>query len=107
MDIIEAIEGRHCVRAFLDKPVEQETITRILTTARWAPSGVNSQPWQVAVVQGETKQKLGDTIIAARENETPENPDYPYYPNEWREPYIARRKDLRPGTLSCTGHRSG
>ena len=56
MDIIEAIEGRHCVRAFLDKPVEQETVTQILTTARWAPSGVNSQPWQVAVVQGKTKK---------------------------------------------------
>jgi len=93
MDIIEAIEGRHCVRAFLDKPIEQETITQILTTARWAPSGVNCQPWQVAVIQGDTKNNLGEAIIAARENKTPENPDYSYYPSEWREPYTTRRKD--------------
>ena len=49
MDIIEAIEGRHCVRAFLDKPVEPETITRILTAARWAPSCYNEQPWRFIV----------------------------------------------------------
>ena len=92
MDIITAIRDRHCFRAFLDRPVEPELVHTILDIARWAPSGVNSQPWQVAVVRGKTRERIGDAIIAAREAGQKENPDYPYYPDEWREPYVSRRK---------------
>lgn len=90
--IDEAIRQRHSTRAFLDKPVARDTIEEILETARWAPSGVNSQPWQVCVLQGETKRRLGETIIAARDDGQQENPDYQYYPREWVSPYKERRK---------------
>jgi nitroreductase len=92
MDIITAIRDRHCNRAFLERPVEPDRVRDILNTAHWAPSGVNSQPWQVAVVTGSTQQQIGDLIIAAREAGQKENPDYPYYPDEWHEPYVTRRK---------------
>jgi len=92
MDILTAIRDRHCFRAFLNRPVEPDLVHRILDIARWAPSGVNSQPWQVAVVTGNTKQRIGEAIIAAREAGQEEHPDYPYYPDEWREPYVTRRK---------------
>jgi nitroreductase len=92
MDVITAIRDRHCYRAFLERPVEPDLIRQILETARWAPSGVNSQPWQVAVVTGSTRQRIGDLIIAAREAGQAENPDYLYYPDTWREPYSTRRK---------------
>ncbi|HCV99757.1 MAG TPA: nitroreductase, partial [Verrucomicrobiales bacterium] len=52
MEVTEAIRNRKSTRAFLPKPVDREIITSILECARWAPSGVNSQPWQVAVVTG-------------------------------------------------------
>lgn len=92
MEVSDALKRRHSTRAYLPKPVPRELIERVLETARFAPSGVNTQPWQVAVVQGETKRRLGEAIIAAREAGQPENPDYGYYPEEWFEPFKSRRR---------------
>lgn len=92
MDVIEAIRNRSSVRAFLSTPVSKEQVMKVLETARFAPSGVNTQPWHVTVVSEQAKKKIGDQIISARENKIPENPDYSYYPQEWVEPYKSRRK---------------
>lgn len=92
MDILEAIRTRYSTRAFLDKPVPRETIEAILDVARQAPSGGNTQPWEVAVVTGRTKRRIGEAIISARDSGIPDNADYAYYPARWEEPYNARRK---------------
>lgn len=92
MDVLEAIKSRHCIRAFLDKPVETRDIQTILETARFAPSAVNTQPWQVVVVAKPIIRQIGDSIIQAKEQDISENPDYLYYPTEWYEPYKSRRK---------------
>jgi len=92
MNVIDAITQRHSVRAFLDRSVPVEAIRAILEAARHAPSGVNTQPWNVAVVMGRTKHRLGEALIAAREAGQAENPDYPYYPETWHDPWSARRK---------------
>lgn len=91
MDIVTAIKGRACCRAFLDKPVARETVTAVLEAARWAPSGVNAQPWQVCVVSGASKQQLSAKILEAFRAGESANPDYPYYPSDWFEPYKSRR----------------
>lgn len=86
------IRDRRSVRAFLDKPVSQELVTQVLETARWAPSGVNTQPWHVAVLGPVARHAIGSAIIDARNKGIPENPDYHYYPDNWVEPYKSRRK---------------
>lgn len=91
MDVFDAITGRASTRAFLDQPVSDEQIRTILDAARWAPSGVNIQPWQVMVVRGTTKQRLADALITARAGGKP-NPDYTYYPEQWFDPFKERRK---------------
>lgn len=91
MDVIQAITQRASTRAFLDRAVARETVDAILDAARWAPSGVNTQPWQVMVVTGQTQQRIGDAIIAARADGTEPDPDYQYYPTRWSEPYKTRR----------------
>ena len=93
MNIIESMTTRHACRSYLNRPVEQLLIEKILDAARFAPSGVNTQPWQVVVVQGKTQQQLAEQIINAKENNQPANPDYAYYPDQWHEPYKSRRKD--------------
>ncbi len=92
MNIVDAITSRWACRAYLDQPVDKALIQQVLEAARWAPSGTNTQPWRVAVVTGKTRQSITDTLIQARDDNLPENPDYPYYPTEWREPYKGRRK---------------
>jgi nitroreductase len=91
MNINEAIEGRISVRAYLDKTVSKETVTKILDTAKWAPSGTNTQPWKVVVVNGVTKQKISDALLAAVKNNVGANADYQYYPETWVEPFKKRR----------------
>jgi nitroreductase len=50
VDLIEALRTTGAARAFTDEPVPDRTVTAILDTARFAPSGGNRQGWKVAVV---------------------------------------------------------
>lgn len=92
MDVLEAIKERHSTRAFLNTQVSQETIQSILEIAKFAPSGANIQPWFVVAITGALQQQIGDAILKARQNKIPENPDYQYYPTQWRDPYKKRRQ---------------
>lgn len=92
MNVEDALVARKSVRAFLPKQVSQNTITRILNAARHAPSGSNTQPWQVAVVTGKKKTQLENKLIAAFKRDENVNTDYVYYPTEWLEPFKSRRK---------------
>tara|TARA_R110000850_G_scaffold108742_5_gene221250 strand:+ start:138 stop:818 length:681 start_codon:yes stop_codon:yes gene_type:complete len=91
MDIIEAMRGRASTRAFLEKPVSKETIEAVLEAARWAPSGGNTQPWQVAVVAGDLKKKIGDRMVKAFRSGDKGKADYQYYAHRFPEPYRKRR----------------
>jgi len=92
MDTISAIKTRHSVRQFLDRPVPRDMVEKILDTARHSPSGTNLQPWQVAVVTGDTRDQLSKAIIKAAVTDKP-HPKQQYYPQEWFEPYKSRRFD--------------
>lgn len=48
---IETILSRRSIRSYTSEPVERSDITKILEAARWAPSGLNNQPWKFIVVQ--------------------------------------------------------
>ena len=59
--VIDTILNRRSVREFTDKPISKEEINTILNAGRWAPSGLNNQPWRFAVVRNpETIQKLSE-----------------------------------------------
>jgi nitroreductase len=92
MKVTEALTRRKATRAFLSKAVEVEKIKRILNAARHAPSGANTQPWQVAVVMGDKKHLLEQRIENAFRSGVKAKMDYQYYPCEWQEPYKERRK---------------
>lgn len=91
ISVQKAIHKRHSMRAFLNRPVEKETIHNILECARWAPSGVNMQPWQVSVVTGESKQRLQQAMLDKFHAGERGKMDYSYYPDEWKAPYKLRR----------------
>jgi len=51
MELMEAIKGRSMYRgAFQERRVEELILRQILEAAIWAPSGHNSQPWEVIVL---------------------------------------------------------
>ena len=51
MDIIDIIKGRRSVRKFTSEAVSDELTEKILEAGRWAPSGLNNQPWRFAVIR--------------------------------------------------------
>lgn len=92
-----AIKTRHSLRAFLPTPVPRRTIEDILEVASWAPSGTNTQPWQVHVLTGAALKRLADRIQAAYldpDQNAAHREEYAYYPTEWRSPYIDRRRKV-------------
>lgn len=92
MSISETIVTRKSCRAYLDKPIEKDLIYRLLEVAKWAPSGVNHQPVQVAVLGSETIQKLSTLLIEKYTAQVPPNPDYDFCPKNWSDKYTERRK---------------
>lgn len=93
----EVIRSRRSLRAFLPTPVEEEDIRAILEVATRAPSGTNTQPWKVTVVQGDALRRLSQAILAAHndaEVAKTHSEEYRYYPVEWRSPYIDRRRKV-------------
>ena len=96
----QAIESRMSVRAFTSEPVPRETIESLLTLAARSPSGTNTQPWRVYVLQGQSKDALIQKVCAAHDEVRahPEKADqyreaYDYYPEKWVSPYIDRRRE--------------
>lgn len=92
MDVREALLARRSVRAYLDRPVSRRLIESLLDLARHAPSGANTQPWHVAVVSGETKQRLQQAMLARFRAGERGHMDYAYYPGQWFSPYLERRR---------------
>jgi nitroreductase len=92
-----AIATRQSIRAFLPKAIPRATIDEILQLAARAPSGTNTQPWKATVLTGTAKQRLSDAILAVyndpdqRKQHTEE---YAYYPTQWVDPYLARRRKI-------------
>jgi nitroreductase len=90
-----AMTTRRSVRAFLrDKPVDRDLVERILNVAARAPSGTNVQPWHVTVVTGEVRDKVSAAVHAERDAGGKPGMGYNYYPVQWFEPYLGRRRKL-------------
>lgn len=49
--MIDAIPGCRSIRRFTREAVSDELVDRILDAGRWAPSGLNNQPWRFAVIR--------------------------------------------------------
>jgi nitroreductase len=102
----DAITSRRSVRAYLDTPVERSTIEDILRVASRAPSGTNTQPWQVHVLTGAARQRLCQRIQAAHNDpalRAQHNEEYDYYPKDWIPPFIDRRRKVGWDLYSLLG----
>ena len=63
MDLHQFLRSRRSIRRFKPDPVPDSVIKNILTTATFAPSAHNRQPWRFCVVTDvSVKQKLADAM---------------------------------------------
>jgi nitroreductase len=52
-DLLRVIRERRSVLRFKERPVSQENLELILEAGRWAPSYINSQPWEFIVLRAQ------------------------------------------------------
>jgi len=105
-----AILSRFSARAYLNKPVEKSVLEDLLQVAARAPSGTNTQPWKVYVLQGAAKDKLVSEVCDAH-NAMAANlalaaeyaEEYDYYPSKWVSPFIDRRRECGFGLYGVLG----
>ncbi len=105
-----AIQSRFSARAFLPRAVPRALLDEILDVASRAPSGTNTQPWRVYVLQGAKKDELVQKVCAAHNAQaadpalTAQYKDaYDYYPEKWVSPYIDRRRACGFGLYGVLG----
>ena len=106
----EAITSRMSMRAFSDQAVPRDTIEAILQVASRAPSGTNTQPWKVYVLQGASRDSLVRQVCATHDEwrdhpeKAAQHPEaYDYYPEKWVSPYIDRRRECGFGLYGVLG----
>jgi nitroreductase len=109
-----AIDSRQSMREFLPDAVPKASIEHLLELASRAPSGTNTQPWKVYVLQGASKNALVDKVCAAHDALRADpslasqyQEDYDYYPEKWVSPYIDRRRENGWGLYGLLGITKG
>ena len=95
-----AITSRMSARAFTQQAVPRALLEQILEVSSRAPSGTNTQPWKVYVLQGASRDSLVDKVCAAHDaiRANPElaanyKESYDYYPEKWVSPFFDRRRE--------------
>ena len=99
----DAVISRRSIRAFRHEPVPDALMRRILEAARWAPSGSNIQPWKIHVLNGDSRQRYTDAMLAAERSGEASEMEYHYYAPDWREPFLSRRRACGYGLYGAMG----
>jgi len=91
MNVSDAVLNRSSVRAFIDQPVSNELIKKLLNQSARSPSGGNLQPWKIFVINDDAMKNF----LTFQQNWTePEVPSYDIYPSNLKEPYRTSRFEL-------------
>ena len=80
MDIIDAIQKRQSIRSFEEREVSQELIKEILNISKLAPSGGNTQPWKIYVLNKEIMKELELAVLNNLDAGVTEQPNFLIYP---------------------------
>ena len=98
--LTEIINSRKSIRAFLDRPVDNKVIKEMLKKASQAPSGGNLQPWKIYVINSNSMDKF---INFQKNWKGKEEPPYPIYPENLKEPYRTSRYEVGEEMYSLLG----
>jgi len=101
--VTDALNTRITVRQFLDTPVPDDVLQRILKTSLRSPSGGNLQPWKIHVMTGKTlaafKEKSSQITMSGKLEE----PTHPAYPSPLWEPQRSWRYKLGEDMYALLG----
>jgi len=58
MNLLKTITRRRSIRKFLERCPSNKDVNKILEAARWAPSGLNNQPWRFIIIKDAGKKNF-------------------------------------------------
>jgi nitroreductase len=93
---------RFSCRAFRPGPVPRATIEHMLELAQRTASWNNVQPWNVIVTEGEATERPRRELLAYLADSPKPSPDIAF-PREYREPYLARRRECGFALYNAVG----
>ena len=105
--VAEAIRSRRSIRRFLPVPVPRETVEALLALSARAPSGTNVQPWKIYALAGDAREALSNAILAEYASGRKAEREFDYYPKEWAEPWLSRRREVGLGLYQLLGIAKG
>jgi len=103
MDLVAALETRHCARAFLPEVPSRESVERAVAHASSAPSSKNGQPWKLHVAAGEATDRLREALCARFDEGAAIAPDYRYSPAEMPADMMDRARACGLGLFAHKG----
>jgi len=62
--VTTAIQSRRTIKEFRSDPIPEETVWRILDTARWAPNHRLTEPWRIAIIGSRSRETLADALAS-------------------------------------------
>lgn len=84
MEFKQTLQNRHSVRMFTNQKIDLDTIQDIIRQAQLAPSWVNSQPYHLYLVVGETLERVRKEQFQLEQNNVKGQSDVPVMPrNKW------------------------
>jgi nitroreductase len=86
----EVVRARHSSRHFPPTPVDPEQIQEVLEDAQRAPSNANTQPWQVHIVSGHTREAVSAALLEAASQQQ-YSPDFSWDENAYTGIFAERR----------------
>jgi len=102
VNVSDALATRYSVRGYLPDPVPEDLIREVLDTARLAASGTNTQPWHIAVVSGDARDRLRDELCELFDEGAPSQRGF-VGSVKMESPYIDRRRACGFGYYETMG----
>lgn len=92
MDIIEAVRTRKSIRGYKPDPVPKQVLEQILELASHAPSAMNTQPWEFAVLTGEVLENVRRSNVDLLNSGAPPCPEHVV--TSWPKESIYRQRQV-------------
>ncbi|MFE3292559.1 nitroreductase [Rhodococcus sp. NPDC059234] len=99
--LTELLDTRYSCRAFLPQQVPRDVIEQILALAQRTPSWCNTQPWQVAITEGDATDRFRAGLAEAIRTVTQASDIE--FPREYRGVYRDRRRECALQLYSSLG----
>ena len=62
MDVFEVIRKNRCCKSYRPDMPKQEVLARVVEAGLWAPSGMNIQGWDIAVMTGKPRDEFATLV---------------------------------------------